>query len=179
MNATMFKSIMRPILTANNVANRSVFADIMATAYTTATVGFAGTTFGAKLIKGDTAFLKRSINDALDANFTDKTRDSNRAAYTLMAVGFMGYWASATFTPTPYLPGMDVTVKGPVVKVPGTLEPLAGNLFISFVLGDVERHLDSLANSLLAFQRTIGGSIEGTSPAPAKSPIILPWVSII
>ena len=170
---------MRPILSSNAVANRSVFAGIMAKAYECATVGFAGTTFGAKLIKGDSAFLEKSINDALDANFTDKTRDSNRAAYTLMAVGFMGYWASAKFTPTPYMPGMDVTIKGPIVTVPGTLEPLAGNLFVSFVLGDVDRHLDSLSTSLLAFERTIVGSIEGTTPPPAKSPIILPWIRII
>jgi len=177
MNATIFKKIMRPILVANNVESRSVFASIMAKAYETSTVGFAGTTFGAKLLKGDTAFLEKCINDAFDANFSDKTRSVNQSAYNLMAIGFMGYWASAKFTPTPFLPAMDLTVKGPVVTIPGTPEPFGTNLFYSFVLGDVDKHLDALSNSILAFQRKIVGSIEGT--APNKSPIILPWVSII
>ncbi len=92
MNVDIFKNVMRPILDANNVQNRSVFAGIMAKAYQASTVGFAGTIFGAKLIKGDSAFLEKCINDALDANFADSTRGSNRAAYTLMAAGFMGYW---------------------------------------------------------------------------------------
>jgi hypothetical protein len=94
-----------------------------------------------------------------------------------MAVGFMGYWASAKFTPTPFLPAMTVTIKGPVVKIPGTLEPLASNIFYSFVLAYSEAHLDSLTTSLRAFQRTIQGSIEGTSSTGTA--VILPWFSII
>jgi len=177
MNISVFKSVMRPILDANNVANRSVFAGIMAKAYEVSTVGFAGTTFGARLVKGDTAFLEKCINDALDANFADTTRGSNRAAYTLMAVGFMGYWASAKFTPTPFLPAMTTTIRGPVVKIPGTLEPLASNIFYSFVLGYSEKHLDALTTALKAFQRTIQGSVDGTTSTGAA--IILPWISII
>lgn len=177
MNAAIFKAIMKPILDANNVANRSVFAGIMSKAYEAATVGFAGTTFGARLIKGDTAFLEKCINDALDANFADKTRSSNRGAYTLMAVGFMGYWASAKFTPTPVAPDMNATILGPVVKIPGTLEPLASNIFYSFVLGYSEKHLDALTTSLKSFQRTIKGSIDGTTSN--GSPITnFPWVGI-
>lgn len=176
MNVEVFKAVMRPILSANNVANRSVFAGIMAKAYECATVGFAGTTFGARLVSGDTAFLQRCINDALDANFTDKTRSTNRSAYILMAVGFMGYWATAKFTPTPIPGAMDVTVKGPVVKIPGSSDPLGANLFYSFVLGYTEPHLNSVCASLLAFQKTIAGTIEGTKGTAA---VILPWNSII
>jgi hypothetical protein len=177
MNTAIFKAIMKPILVANNVQDRSVFASIMAKAYETSTVGFAGTTFGARLIKGDTAFLQKCINDALDANFSDKTRSVNRNAYILMAMGFMGYWASAKFTPTPFLPAMTTTIKGAVVKIPGTMDPLGANLFYSFVMADPDRHLDSITSSLLAFQRTIQGSIEGTSSGGTA--VILPWISII
>jgi hypothetical protein len=177
MNSDIFKAVMKPLLDANNVANRSVFASIMAKAYELSTVGFTGTTFGARLVKGDTAFLEKCINDALDANHADTTRGSNRSAYTLMAVGFMGYWASAKFTPTPFLPAMTTTIRGPVVKIPGILEPLASNIFYSFVLGYSDKHLDALTTCLKAYQRTIQGSIDGTTST--GSPVILPWVSII
>jgi hypothetical protein len=177
MNTAIFKAIMRPILVASNVQDRAVFASIMAKAYQTSTVGFTGTTFGAKLVKGDTAFLQQCINDALDANFNDKTRGVNRNAYLLMAMGFMGYWASAKFVPIPYAPAMTATVKGAVVKIPGTPDPLGANLFYSFVMGDPDRHLDSITTSLLAFQRTIQGSIDGVNSSGTA--VTLPWVSII
>jgi len=168
---------MKDLLQSNAVADRKVFAEIMAKAYEVSTVGFAGTIFGAKLISGDTAFLTSSINNALDANFADTTRGVNQSAYNLMAIGFMGYWASAKFTPVPFAPAMTATVKGPVVTVPGSPTPLGGNLFYSFVLGNAEAHLNAICMSLLAFQKTITGTISGTSSSGTA--ISLPWIGII
>lgn len=177
MNTAIFKSVMRQILETNTAADRAVFAEIMALAYSAATVGFSGTTFGARLIKGDTQFLQKCINDALDANFADSTRDVNVSAYNLMAVGFMGYWASARFTPIPFTPTMVSTVKGAVVVVPGSQSPFGGNLFYSFVLGDPEAHLNALCMSIQMFHQTITGTITGLTSN--GSAITLPWVGII
>jgi len=94
-----------------------------------------------------------------------------------MAIGFMGYWASAKFTPVPFAPAMTATVKGPVVTVPGSPTPLGGNLFYSFVLGNAEAHLNAICMSLLAFQKTITGTISGTSSSGTA--ISLPWIGII
>jgi len=177
MNIEVYKTVMRGLLQTNSAANRTVFSEIMAKSYELSTVGFAGTTFGAKLIRGDTAFLTSCINNALDANFADTTRGVNQSAYNLMAIGFMGYWASATFTPMPYKPQMTLTVKGPVVTIPGSQSPLGGNLFYSFVLGNEEAHLNAICSSLLLFQKTINGTISGTTSNGAA--IVLPWFGII
>jgi hypothetical protein len=177
MNTGIYKTVMRGLLQSNAVADRKVFAEIMAKAYQMSTVGFSGTIFGAKLISGDFAFLTSSINNALDANFADTTRGVNQSAYNLMAIGFMGYWASAKFTPMPYKPAMTVTVKGPVVTVPGSPSPLGGNIFYSFVLGEAEAHLNAICTSLLVFHKTITGTISGNSSNGAS--VVLPWVGII
>lgn len=176
MNVSIYKAIMQPLLAANNVANRSVFAAIMAKAYTAATVGFAKTSYGATLIKGNTAFLQQCINDSLDANFTDKTRSVNLSSYKLMAIGFMGYWSTATFTPLYPIPEMDTLVTPTKVLIPGQLNPLGNNIFYSFVMGYPDAHLTAITTSLLAFQRTIVGEIKGSK---SGSPVIIPWTGII
>lgn len=177
MNVSIYKTVMRDLLQSNAVANRQVFAEIMAKAYEMSTVGFSGTTWGAKLISGDTAFLQSSINNALDANFADNTRGVNQSAYNLMGIGFMGYWASAKFIPLPYTPVMTTTVKGAVVTIPGTPSPLGGNLFYSFVMGNADVHLTAITTTLLTFHQTITGTITGTDTNGAV--IMLPWVGII
>ena len=177
MNVEVYKTVMRDLLQSNAVANRQVFSEIMAKAYELSTVGFAGTIWGAKLISGDTAFLQTSINNALDANFADSTRNVNLSAYNLMAIGFMGYWASAKFVPLPYKPTMTATVKGPVVTVPGTPSPLGGNLFYSFVLGNQDAHLNAITTTLMTFHRTIAGTITGVTSN--GSAITLPWTGVI
>jgi hypothetical protein len=77
----------------------------------------------------------------------------------------------------PYKPAMTVTVKGPVVTVPGSPSPLGGNIFYSFVLGEAEAHLNAICTSLLVFHKTITGTISGNSSNGAA--IVLPWVGII
>jgi hypothetical protein len=176
MNVSIYKAVMQPLLSANNVANISVFASIMAKAYQAATVGFAKTTYGATLVKGDTAFLESCINNALNANFTDKTRSVNLSAYKLMAAGFLGYWATATFTPLYPVDKMDVLATPTKVLIPGQLNPLGNNLFYSFVLGYTDAHLSAITTSLLAFQRTISGEIKGSKSGAA---VIIPWTGII
>lgn len=175
MNVGIYKAVMQPLLSANNVANRSVFADIMSKAYTAATVGYAKTSYGATLVKGNTAFLKQCINDALDANFSDKTRSVNLSAYKLMAIGFMGYWATATFTSLFPSQEMDIVVKPTKVKDPGNFAGLGVNLFYSFVMGYPDVHLTVITTSLLAFQRTISGDIAGTK---GQAAVTVEWSGI-
>jgi hypothetical protein len=177
MNGEVFKAIMQPLLESNQSADKTVYSEIMSKAYACATVGYAGTTFGARLISGDTAFLQQCINDCMDANFADKTREVGEQSYRLMAVGFMGYWASAKFTPVPIAPQMSTTVKGPVVEYPGTSTPFGYQLWYSYSLGYPDAHLDALCAVIKEFQRTLTGKVEGLTSD--GKPITLPWQSII
>lgn len=176
MNVSIFKSIMKPLLESNTVKNRAVFADIMATAYSVSTVGYAGTSYGAQLVQGDKSFLQKCINDALDANFSDDTRSVNQTAYKLMAFGFMGYWASAKFTPLFPVEKMDAVVKPTKISSPGNVGGLGANLFYAFVMGNADAHLNALTTSLLLFQRTISGNIVGTK---SGATVTFPWTGII
>ncbi len=177
MNKDIFKSILRPALVSNTTKDGAQFAEIMATAYMYATVGFCKTTFGASLLSGEKAFLQNSLKNAFAANFADTTGKSKQAAYKLMSIGFIGYWAGAKFDPTPMTTiSMTVTTGGTKVRFPGSPEPLGTNIWLAFSQGYTDRFLDVLSASIITFQATISGDCTGTNVK--GDPLIGPWFGV-
>ena len=177
MNKDIFKAILKPAITSNTTKNRAQFAEILATAYMYATVGFCKTTFGATLLSGEKAFLQNAINNAFDVNFSDTTGKSKQAAYKLMSVGFIGYWAGAKFDPTPMTAvSMTLVTEGTKVRFPGSPDPLGTNIWLSFSQGYTDRFLDVFSSSLIAFQATISGDCTGTNIK--GDPVMGPWFGV-
>ena len=68
MNKDIFKAIMRPALESNTTRDGNQFGELLATAYSYSTLGFAKTLYGAKLIQGQKAFLQEAISNEVNSN---------------------------------------------------------------------------------------------------------------
>ncbi len=178
MNKSIFKAILRPCLETNQTKDGNQFAEILSKAYQMATVNFAGTIYGSRLVAADAGFLEASIANCVNSNLSDTTGQVMRSAYKLMAVGFIGYWASAKFTPIPTMPPIATPVNGTKVLFPGSPSPLGDELWLCFSLGYTDNFLDALSAVLIKFQMTLMGSCNGI-PAGATTAVDLPWTGII
>lgn len=177
MNKDIFKSILKPALISNTTKDRAQFAEIIAQAYTLSTVGFCKTLYGARLLSGQTEFLKSSINKAFDANFADKTGSVKQTAYKLMSIGFIGYWADAKFDITPMSTVSMVTATlGTKVTFPGSPDPFGTNIWLAFSQGYTDRFLDVFAASIIAFQSTVSGNCTGQ--LANGNPVVGYWTGI-
>jgi len=178
MNKDIFKAIMAPCLTTNQTKDGNQFAEIMSKAYQAATVGFSGTIYGSRLIAADAGFLEAAIGACINANLTDTTGNVMRSSYKLMAVGFVGYWASAKFSPLPPMPPIATPVGGTTVNFPGSPTPLGDELWLCFSLGYTDKFLDMLSAVLIKFQTSVMGICNGI-PTGGSNTVDIPWTGII
>ena len=173
MNATTFKSMLKPEMGTNNVTNTDHAAQILADAYDLANIGSSCTFFGSTVTGGDKTSLKNMLKTAFDVNKLTNSKDG----FIIMATGFCSYWLTATFTPLPMMPPCIAPLKGTTVLFPGNPDDLEKDLKIAFNQPDFDSFVNFLYNTLVSHQTTIAGTYNGNVPAlPAPIPAILPWV---
>jgi hypothetical protein len=111
------------------------------------------------------------------------------APYTVMAGGFVAYWATATFNPLPPNPPAIAPTTGIQLLVPGLPTPLNTLLFTAFNSGiaipdpvtAASTLVSLLMSALVSHLATISGIYNGliaspTGPIPGPP---IPWVGII
>ena len=179
MNKDIFKAIMRPALESNTTRDGNQFGELLATAYSYSTLGFAKTLYGAKLIQGQKAFLQDAISNAVNSNQGVTSRDILQTTSKLMAVGFIGYWAAAKFDLAVPKPALSLATIGTKVMFPGAPEPLATHIWLAFSQGYTEKFLDVMCSALIMHQTTIQGTVMGTDATGKPVPVPIPWMGII
>jgi hypothetical protein len=180
MNTGLFKSLITPAFERNLPGNINVFADIMAMAYSAATIGSSKTLYGATLIHADKNFVKNATFVAMSKNFIDKSFSTLTQNYKIMALGFIQYWTTAKFDLRAPLPITTVIPpQGTTITIPGQLEPFSTMLRLAFATGDAKRTADMLCSAFFTLHSTIVGVVTGNTSTGYPVPVPIPWTGII
>lgn len=180
MNTSLFKSLILPAFERNLPGNVNVFSDIMATAYSAATIGSAKTLYGATLIYADKNFVKNATFVAMSKNFIDKSFSTLTQNYKIMALGFIQYWTTAKFDIRAPLPITTVIPpQGTTITIPGQIEPFSTLLRVAFTTANANKTADMLVSSFLTLHSTIAGTVTGNTASGYPVPVPIPWVGII
>jgi hypothetical protein len=114
-----------------------------------------------------TSFLSCRASDE------DDTVDNWKPA----ALGIITYWTAVPFALTPPPPGGLTGITNLVIN-PGTVNPLAEDIFTAFSSDTPEDCADKLTLAMTNHLETVKGLWSGTAPGSPPPPFAFPWTSL-
>lgn len=180
MDVNLFKTILKPKISAKTLKNPKDAAEAITDAYVKSTEKITCTIFGSKLLSGNKDVLQKQLEMGLSLN--DKTTQKGNKiepGWFIMAMGFVSYLINAKFTPIPPMPPSTGPAPGLTsgtnTTYQGDPKILSKNLKDAFNMGSTEDMINKIADVLSEHLSTVKGIYSGISPA---GPQITPWVGL-
>lgn len=180
MDVNLFKTILKPKISANSLKDSKKTAEAITDAYVKSTEKITTTIFGSKLLSGNKNSLQRYLEQGLLLN--DKTRqksEKTESGWIIMAMGFIFYWVNAKFTPIPPMPPSTGPAPGPLggttTIYQGDPKTLADDLKKALTVGSTEDTLNQLGIGLSKHLLKVSGIYTGVGPAGAQ---VTPWIGL-
>lgn len=180
MDVNLFKTILKPNISAKSLKDSKKTAEAITNAYVKATEKITTTIFGSKLLSGNKNSLQTHLEQGLILN--DKTRQKSQkteSGWFIMAMGFIFYWVNSKFTPVPPMPPSTGPAPGPLggttTTYQGDPKTLADDLKKALTVGSTEDTLNELGMALSKHLLKVSGIYTGVGPA---GPQVTPWTGL-